>query len=336
MGPLNRVDLSDRPPLVLPYRPPWWLPGGHLQTIYPSLFAPAPQVAYRRERWDAPDGDFIDADWIDGASPTAPLVVLFHGLEGSSHSHYARSVMGEARRRGWQGMVAHFRGCSGEPNRRPRAYHSGDSDEIDWILRRARAARPGVPLYAAGISLGGNALAKWAGERGESARFVTAAAAVGAPLDLAAGGHALARGFNRLYTRWFLLTMKRKATEKYARFPELARGGARARALGARTLFEFDDAFTAPLHGFRDATDYWSRASGRPWLAAVTLPLLVLNSVNDPFVPAASLPTAADVSRSVVLDRPENGGHIGFAQGPFPGALEYLPQRLFAFFATGA
>lgn len=319
------------------YRAPWWLPGGHLQTIYPSLFAPAPEVAYRRERWLTPDSDFIDVDWIDAPSETgAPLLVLFHGLEGSSRSHYARAVMAHARRQGWQGLVAHFRGCSGEPNRQPRAYHSGDSDEIDWILRRAQQARPQAALYAAGVSLGGNALAKWAGERGDAARFVTAAAAIGAPLDLAAGGAALGRGFNLIYTRMFLASMKRKATEKYARFPNLGDGGRRARAMGARTLYEFDDAFTAPLHGFRDVDDYWSRASGLPWLGAVTMPLLVLNSVNDPFVPAASLPVAAQVARSVVLDQPSHGGHIGFPGGPFPGRLDDMPRRLFEFFIGGA
>src|SRR5512134_361226 len=193
------------------YSAPWWLPGGNAQTVYAALAAPRPRVAYRRERWDTPDGDFIDLDWIDPPSLVThhsslgdpPLVVLFHGLEGSSRSHYALALMAEVRDRGWRGVVVHFRGCGGELNRLPRAYHSGDSAEVDWILRRLRPRNP--RLYAVGVSLGGNALLKWLGETGASAAAVLdAAAAVSAPVDLMAAGDALDRGFNLVYVRHFL------------------------------------------------------------------------------------------------------------------------------------
>lgn len=204
---------------MAPYRAPRWLPGGHAQTIYAALFAPVGSVRYARERWTTPDGDFVDVDRVAG-EPRAPLVVLFHGLEGGSASHYARAFMGAISRRGWRGAVPHFRGCSGEPNRLARAYHSGDSAEIDWMLRRFRGEAGAAALFAAGVSLGGNALLKWAGERaGEARAVVSAVAAVSAPLDLVEAGDALGRGFNILYARHFLATLKRKSAAKLAQYP---------------------------------------------------------------------------------------------------------------------
>jgi hypothetical protein len=260
------------------------------------------------------------------------VLVLFHGLEGCSDSHYARAVMRAAADRGWRGLVPHFRGCSGEPNRLPRAYHSGDSAEGDWILRAVASRYPAARLYAVGISLGGNMLAKWLGERGTEAAFVTAAASIGSPLDLAAGGAALGRGFNLVYTAMFLATLKRKALAKIARFPGVASAEA-VRASG--NLYQFDNAYTAPVHGFRDTDDYWSRASGKPHLGGVEVPHLVLNARNDPFVPASSLPQPAEVSRFVHLEQPQEGGHIGFPRGGPPGDLGFLPERLFRFFRQG-
>lgn len=317
-------------PSGMPYRAPPWLPGGHLQTIYAYLFARTPRVRYRRERWILPDDDFIDLDWLDGEE-TAPLVVLFHGLEGSSRGHYALTLMHALRQRGWRGVVPHFRGCSGEPNRLPRGYHSGDSAEIDMILRRFRAEYPDTPLFAAGVSLGGNALLKWLGENGpDCAPVVDAAAAVSAPLDLAAAGTALDSGFNRhTYVRHFLSTLRRKALDKIAahRMPV---DPAAIRATS--TLRQFDDIFTAPLHGFRNADDYWARASSKPWLNSITVPTLLINARNDPFLPASALPSADEVSAQVIRDFPDQGGHVGFVGGPFPGTLTWLPERVLNFF----
>jgi predicted alpha/beta-fold hydrolase len=317
-----------------PYCAPWWLRGGHAQTIYASLAVPRPRVEYRRERWGTPDGDFIDLDWVEGRETRnderarAPLVTLFHGLEGSSRSHYALALMAEVARRGWRGAVVHFRGCSGELNRLPRAYHSGDSTEVDWVLRRLRPQNP--RLFAVGVSLGGNALLKWLGETGASARdVIDQAAAISAPVDLMAAGNALDRGFNLVYVRHFLFTMKKKSLAKLARYPGLF-DAARVRA--ASTLREFDDLVTAPLHGFRNTDDYWTRASSKPWLRKIAAPVLVVNARNDPFLPAQALPRAADVSDAVVLDQPQEGGHAGFVSGRFPGDLGWMPARVLEFF----
>jgi len=316
------------------FRAPRWLPGGHAQTIVPAKLMRLPRVEYRRERWETPDCDFIDVDFArpEPTDAAAPVLVMFHGLEGSSQSHYALTTMRFAADRGWRALVIHFRGCSGEPNRLPRAYHSGDSEEGNWILRAVHRRWPGARLYAAGISLGGNMLAKWLGEREEDAGFVTAAAAVGSPLDLVAGGGALSRGVNLLYTRMFLATLKEKARQKLTQHPGVARADALERA---KNLYEFDNEYTAPVHGFRDTIDYWTRASAKPLLGGVRVPLLALNARNDPFVPAASLPTASEVSREVWLEQPAEGGHIGFVQGPLPGNLDFLPRRLLRFFAEG-
>lgn len=319
---------------ALHYTAPHWLPGGHLQTIWPALYARrvhGPRPLYRRERWSAPDGDFIDVDFLDAAKPgPQALLVLFHGLEGSSRSHYSEAFADWAREQGLAYAVPHFRGCSGEINLAPRAYHSGDFEEIDWILRcfhNLQAQRGGGPLVAVGISLGGNALLRWAAEMGEAAaRVVDAVAAVCSPLDLLAGGHAIGRGLNRqLYTRMFLHTMKPKALAKWAQHPGLFD---RARLLAASDLHAFDDVFTAPLHGFRSAEDYWTRASAKPHLTRIRVPALVLNARNDPFVPAWSLPIPAEVGPQVRLWQPAQGGHVGFARGPLPGHVRSLPDAV--------
>lgn len=313
-----------------PYHAPSWLPDGHSQTLWPLLIKPR-AIALRRERWTTPDGDFIDVDRLDGPDD-APLLVLFHGLEGSASSHYARSTAQACKQAGWRLALPHFRGCSGELNQRPRAYHSGDADEIDWILRRLQATNEGRPIHAAGVSLGGNALLKWAGEQGKQAGdVVTGVAAICAPLDLAACGHHLARGFNRVYTRHFLATLKTRSADRLRRFPGLFD---EAKMRLATNLYQFDDAVTGPIHGFSGADDYWARSSAKPWLKSIAIPALAVNPKNDPFLPARFLPTRAEVSASVRLEHPQSGGHVGFVTGPFPGNLDWLPQRLLHFFLS--
>ncbi|MEM5434931.1 hydrolase [Paraburkholderia diazotrophica] len=317
------------------YRAPLWLPNNHIQTIVPALFGRRPVVEYRRERWDTPDGDFIDLDWLASdpltsyrARPGTPLFVLFHGLEGSSDSHYARTLMAAACARGWLGVVPHFRSCSGSMNLLPRFYHLADSNEVDWVLRRLRDMHAG-PIVAAGVSLGGNVLLRWLGERREDASIIAAAAAISAPLDVHAGGRALSQGLGMIYTRSFLKTLKQKAQQKLAQYPGLFDlDDVRA----SRTMYEFDDVVTAPLHGFRNADDYWTRASTRPLLPEITVPTLVLNARNDPFLPGAALPSRSEVSSAVQLDQPEHGGHVGFMTGPFPGRIDWLSRRVFGYF----
>jgi len=310
------------------YLAPSWLPGGHLQTIYPATVIAKPPVSYRRERWDAPDGDFVDIDFVDGV-PGKPYVVMFHGLEGSSNSHYARALMAHIAPLGWSGAVPHFRGCSGELNRAPRFYHSGDAQEIDWILHRLsaeRKTRKASKLYASGVSLGGNALLRWLGESQHGAEIVDAACAISAPLDLAKGGAALSQGLNRVYTRMFLQTLKPKCVKKLEQFPGLFD---RKAMLDARNLYEFDNVVTAPLHGYRDTDDYWYRASAKHVLTDISVPTLVLNAQNDPFLPGQHLPRRA--ARCVTLEYPQHGGHVGFAVGSLPGRLNWLPQRMLHF-----
>ena len=259
-------------------------------------------------------------------------MVLFHGLEGDSSSHYASALMRRLQAIGWRGVVPHFRGCSGEPNRLPRAYHSGDYVEIGWMLSAIRALDPAAPLYAVGVSLGGSALLNWLGrEEGRASKLVKAAAAISTPLDLTAAGVAIGQGFNRIYARHFLQTLKPKALAMARRFP----GTLDERSIRrADSMYLFDDLVTAPLHGFAGVDDYWSRASSKPWLRTVAIPTLVLNARNDPFIPAESLPTRDEVSASVTLEQPEHGGHAGFFSAPSPQRLDWLPLRLVQFFES--
>ena len=355
------------------YGAPWWLPDGNLQTIWAALRARrfaglAPM--FHRERWATPDGDFVDVDWLEApprsltsrsfpppkgatspavwqsqsrgwnladaaAGPLAsapPLLVLFHGLEGSSGSHYAQAFADVAGSRGWAFAVPHFRGCSGEMNLAPRAYHSGDFAEIDWMLRRF-ASRHHGPVLAVGVSLGGNALMRWAGEMGRDAGQVVAAiASVSAPLDLTASGRAIGRGFNRqVYTRMFLKTMLPKALQKLRQHPGLFD---RKALLAARDLYAFDHVFTGPVHGFKGVDDYWARASAKPHLHRITVPALALNALNDPFVPAGSLPRRIDVSPDVTLWQPAQGGHVGFPSSGFPAHVRAMPEAVVDFLAA--
>jgi predicted alpha/beta-fold hydrolase len=322
---------------------PWWLPGGHAQTIWAALYAQRwtdRPPHFERERWTTPDGDFVDADWLvppgtagraAGVDDGPALLVLFHGLEGSSSSHYAQAVADQAARLGWHFVVPHFRGCSGEINLAPRAYHSGDHAEVGWMLEQVRARHPGV-IHAVGVSLGGNALLRWAEEAGTTARrVVSSVAAICSPIDLAASGRAIGSGLCRwLYTPMFLRSMKPKALAKLAQFPGLFD---RERLLAARTLYDFDNVFTAPLHGYKNTEDYWARASAAPALDAIRLPAMVLNAVNDPFVPIDSLPTPGLRSHGVELRHAQRGGHCGFARGGFPADVLGLPYQLLQWMA---
>lgn len=312
---------------------PAWLPGGHAQTIWPALYAKrrwGPRKPLLRERWATPDGDFLDVDKQAASRADRPLLVLFHGLEGSSDSHYAQAFADWAAEQDVHFALPHFRGCSGELNRAPRAYHSGDHEEIHWLLDRFRQEHQssgGQKMIAAGVSLGGNALMRWAAEHGHQAcKQVDAVASVCSPLDLMQSGLAIGRGLNRhIYTPMFLRSMKPKAMAKWAQHPGLFDKDA---LLAAKDLYAFDNVFTAPVHGFKDTEDYWTRASAKDKMGAIRLPALALNALNDPFIPAHSLPQASDVSSSVTLWQPKKGGHVGFAQGRWPGHVRAMPDAV--------
>jgi hypothetical protein len=311
---------------MMPYRAPRWLVGGHAQTIWPALMIRQPRPAYRRETWPTPDGAHIALDFVDGL-PGTPLVVLFHGLEGSSDSHYARALMLEVQARGWHGVVSHFRGCGGMDNPLPRAYHAGDAAEIRWILNRLASAYP--TLFATGVSLGGSMLLNYLAEDGAAAR-PRAAAGISVPLDLTAASTRLDRGLGKLlYTRMFMNTLKPKALAQLYRHPGLFN---EKRLHRSTTFCDFDHFVTAPLHGFASALDYWTRASSKPHLHRIQRPTLIINARNDPFFPEWALPDADQVSPQVELEFPTGGGHVGFVCGSFPGHLRWLPQRLLKYF----
>ena len=309
------------------YRPPFWLRGGHLQSIWPKLVRIG-SPAYRRELLpDSLGATEVAYDFVDGKRPDAPLLMLFHGLEGSSASHYARALMFAAQRHGWHGVVVHFRSCGGVENRAPVFYHSGDSAEVAHMLQLMHSRYPRI--CAVGISLGGNALAKYLAEQGRHA-IPQAAAVVSAPLDLTAASHRLERGWSKmLYAPYFLRSLLPKAAACAARFPQIDAAAVQA----AANLTDFDNAFTAPVHGFADAADYYRRASAKPLLHQIAVPTLILNALNDPFIPAESLPQASDVSPSVTLLQPEYGGHAGF---PGTADLDWLPDTVLRYFDSVA
>lgn len=319
------------------YTAPFWLPSGHLQTIFPAIFTVKHQVNYRRERWELADGDFMDVDWLVNQNTpnleNAPTVVLFHGLEGSSESHYSLALMANLQAKRWRGVVVHFRGCSGENNRLPRAYFAGDSTDIEMALSRVKELAGKDPVFAVGASLGGNALLKWLGESGGHAGdLINAAAAISAPTDLAACGEALDKGLNRLlYTPMFVNSMRPKALEKARQFPCLLD---EVKIKSALTIREFDTLVTAKLHGFINADDYWAKNAAKPWLPYIKIPILIISAKNDPFIPPESLPDQSRVSDSVTLEISAEGGHVGFLSAPFPGNNNWLPQRIIRYFKS--
>jgi predicted alpha/beta-fold hydrolase len=289
----------------------------------------------RTERWPTPDDDFLDLHRID-APAGAPRLLILHGLEGTVRSHYAGGLLHEAQRRGWAADLLIFRSCGDEPNRALRLYHSGETSDLDFVVRGLIASDPARPLLIVGVSLGGNVLLKWLGEQGaRTPRQLVSAAAVSVPFDLARGSRYLDRGFSRLYQAHFLRSLRRKALEKSARFPEAIRPDV---VLRPRTLYEFDDLVTAPVHGFRDADDYYSRSSSLPYLARIRVRTLLLSARDDPFLPAAVLDEVREIARenpSLQAEFVEHGGHVGFISGSLPWRpLYYAEWRVAEFLAS--
>jgi len=293
------------------YRAPAWLRGGHLQTIVPALFRRVPRVTTRRERIELSDGDFLDLDWA--ASGSDRLVILSHGLEANSDATYIQGMAGALQRRGWDVLAWNYRGCGGESNRLLKFYHSGASDDLDHVVRHALAVHPASRVDLVGFSLGGNMTLKYLGER-EPLPRLHRAVAFSVPCDLACSSIRLSSPVNRhLYMRRFLVSLRKKLAEKRPRFPD------RIDLSGAwkiRDFRGFDDRFTAPLHGFKDAADYWARSSSRPFLSRIPIPALLVNAENDPFLGPGCFPrTEAEGSECFHLEIPEGGGHCGFSGG---------------------
>jgi len=311
-----------------PFRPAWWLRNAHLQTLFPYLLRRRPRVDLRRERIELPDGDFIDLDWTTGTD--GPIVLILHGLEGSSRSKYARGLLNAIHQRGWRGVVMHFRGCSGEPNRLPRSYHSGETGDPDHVIRLIRQRHPDAPLAVVGYSLGGNVLLKWLAERGDVAP-IDAAVAVSVPYRLADSANRLLRGFSRVY-QWLLVkNLNDSFRRKSARIPMPINPD-----LGAiRTFWDFDTMVTAPLHGFRDADHYYSVVSSRQYLKEIRKPVLCIHASDDTFMYPHTTPEATDLSPAVQLELCPHGGHVGFVTGCWPWKPGYwLEQRIPDYLAT--
>ena len=311
------------------YRAPWWLKSAHLQTMFASLFRRRPRLALRRERIELDDGDFLDLDW--GPRTRGPVVLVLHGLEGSSDSPYARGMLEIAHAYGWRGVVMHFRGCSGEPNRLPRSYHSGDTRDLAQVVSHLRANGDAPALAGVGYSMGGNVLLKWLGERGAGAPLA-AAVAVSVPYTLSLTADRLTQGLSRVYQRRLIGDLRAKLHRK---FSERASPIDLERAHSSRNFWEFDDRVTAPLHGFEDVHDYYTRSSSRQYLRNIAVPTLMLHAEDDPFMTPDVLPSRGELSPSVLLEISAHGGHVGFVHGSLPWRPRYwLEERIPAFLET--
>lgn len=309
------------------FRPAWWLPGPHLPTLWGRLVRRRPRLQTTAERWLTPDEDWVAVHRV-AAPPGAPRVLILHGLEGSARSHYAMGLMAESHRRGWEAAVLQFRSCGGALNEQPRFYHSGETTDLAFVVRRMASEAPGVPLGLVGVSLGGNVMLKWLGEAAaEMPPEVYAAAAVSVPFDLGRGARHIDRGFSRVYQAHFLRSLRRKALRKLDRFPGLFD---RAALDSSRTLAEFDDAVTAPVHGFASADDYYGRCSALRFLHAIRLPTLLLSAVDDPFLPSVVLDEVREIATAnpaLSLEFHAQGGHAGFVGGPLPWRAVYYAER---------
>lgn len=313
------------------FKPAWWLRNSHLQTLWPCVIRKRklkPDLKLERERLELPDGDFIDLDWInkDGCGP---IILLLHGFEGSINSHYAKGMLNAIHENGWRGVFMHFRGCSGEHNRLPRGYHSGDTTDLSYVMNVLQSREQETPFAAIGYSLGGNVLLKWLGETGKS-NPLKAAIAVSVPFELNKAANRIEYGFSRLYQWYFLRCLRWRLIKKFERVappvdPSFLQSVSRMR--------DFDNKFTAPLYGFRDADDYYSSASSRQYLRFIQVPTLLVHAKDDPFMTADVIPTQDELSPYVKLEVTEKGGHVGFVTGRFPWRpIYWLEQRTPLFF----
>ena len=309
------------------YKAPFWLPDGHSQSIYPSLFRKVPLTHSHSERLELPDGDFLDVDWHlrNGELHEKPLLIVSHGLEGDSRRHYITGLIRSFPE--FHALAWNYRSCSGDPNRNLRFYHSGATDDLDFVIQEA-LSRGVKDIYLAGFSLGGNLSLKWLGENGKKAsQFVRKAVAFSVPLHLSSSSQQLTRRENRLYTHRFLQTLLEKVTEKSARYPQDITPSMLA---SIRSLYEFDNVITGPLHGFKDAEDYYERNSSLYFLSGIRVPTLIVNAKNDPFLSQECLPEQID-SDFVQIELPDSGGHCGFYPRNYRGQT-WAEQRAAAWF----
>jgi uncharacterized protein len=306
------------------FKSAWWLPNSHLQTLWPAICRRSINLPLERERIELPDGDFIDLDWTGGPA-SAPLVLILHGLEGSIESHYAKGMLQAIAMQGWRGVFMHFRGCSGEPNRLQRGYHSGETGDINFITKLLLEREPTMHLAVIGYSLGGNVLLKWLGETG-ARNPLKAAIAISVPFELHKASNRIQQGFSKFYQWYFLKCLRERLSQK---FQEKSWPSVDTSAMyKANTMYEFDDKITAPIHGFSGVDEYYSTASSRQYLSAIRVPTLILHAKDDPFMSDDSIPEEHELSSQVELELTETGGHVGFVTGKYPWQPEYwLEQR---------
>lgn len=305
------------------FQPAWWLANAHAQTVWPTLLRRKINIAVRPERLELPDGDFLDLVWIGKGD--GPIVIVLHGLGGSIHSPYAMGMLQTIAEQGWRGVFIHFRGCSGEPNRLPRSYHSGETGDLQYVITELQTREPHTPLAAIGFSLGGNVLLKWLGETAAQ-NPLSAAVAVSVPFELHQTSNYLNQGTSRFYQWWLLRQLRIAAQTKFARrdAPFDMRVIAKL-----NNFWQFDDTVTAPLHGFKNAADYYQQSSSRQFLAAIQVPTLIVHAKDDPFVPSTAIPTQQEISTQVQLQITEKGGHVGFIAGDTPWQpIYWIEQRV--------
>ncbi len=307
------------------FKPAWWLPNSHLQTLWPAFCrSQIKNLVLERERLELPDGDFVDLDWLD-RNKSAPLVLILHGFEGSIDSHYAKGMLAACSQRGWRGVFMHFRGCSGEPNRLPRGYHSGETQDVDYVVNVLRGREADLQLAAIGYSLGGNILLKWLGETAQN-NPLAAAIAISVPFDLHKASKRIQSGFSRIYQWYFLKCLRERLLHKFEQVDSLIDPGFLSEV---QTMRDFDDRYTAPLHGFNGVDDYYQTASSRHYLHSIHVPTLILHAKDDPFMTEDVIPQGNEISPFVNLEITEAGGHVGFVSGNYPWRAEYwLEQRV--------
>jgi predicted alpha/beta-fold hydrolase len=315
------------------FLPTPWLHNPHCQTLWAGVVRPSPALPLVRERIELPDGDFVDIDWhqSDARSRHGPVVVIMHGLTGSIESNYARGQMKALHALGCRVVLMNFRGQSGEPNRLPRSYHSGDTGDIDFLVRLLKQREPDTPIAVVGYSVGGNVLLKWLGEQGDAAPVVTGVA-VSPPFDLTKCAIAINQGFSRIYQKKLLKELCATVLEKFASLetPPFALPDLDA----LDDFFLYDDAITAPLNGFRDVTHYYNDSSSIHYLNAIRKPALVIHAVDDPFMSPDIVPSEAQLSPQVTIELSQRGGHVGFVAANRFGAPRYwLEQRIPAYLA---
>lgn len=311
------------------FRPAWWLRNAHLQTLWPSLIRRRPELHLKSERIELEDGDFIDLAWAPPAR--GPVVLVIHGLEGSLDSHYARPTLAALHGAGFQAVFMHLRGCSGEPNRLDRSYHSGASEDLAAVLEHV-AAGPAPVWAAVGFSLGGNLLLKYLGEQGAAAKL-QAAMAISVPFRLADCSRKLERGCSRLYRNHLMKRLRRSYLRRFSGRPSPLR----VDVARLRDFFQFDDQVTAPLNGFSGAEDYYQRCSSRHYLSGIQINTLILHALDDPFMYPHTLPTLDELGPGVELEVAAKGGHVGFIAGHVPGRARYwLDQRILAYMQAQA